>query len=239
IAAIGTPYRLYSGDGTATNPGLGRYCQPVLADGSVADLQAWATAALPPSLQGVFDLAARDAATTASTQVAQAEVDKAAVAAHPDYIVVGRTILATEGTAPDLSGLAASVAALPSAAEVAAAILAAPANKLATDANGQVTAANSGGLTQQQAALLTAIGEAAGTLTVAERNAVADSLLDRAAAIDSKTVRQALCIIAAPIAGEVRGVGTERETFKGLDGVTDRVQVTVDAAGNRSSVTYP
>ncbi|MCE5269363.1 MAG: hypothetical protein LLG00_15915, partial [Planctomycetaceae bacterium] len=47
IAAIGTPYRLYSGDGTATNPGLGRYCQPVLADGSVADLQAWATAALP------------------------------------------------------------------------------------------------------------------------------------------------------------------------------------------------
>lgn len=102
IAAIGTPYRLYSGDGTATNPGLGRYCQPVVADGSVADVQTWAAAAIPATLQGVFDLASHDAATQAAVQAA----DKTAIEAATlntdgtnTTIALPNGVTATAGTA--------------------------------------------------------------------------------------------------------------------------------------------
>ncbi len=56
--------------------------------------------------------------------------------------------------------------------------------------------------------------------------------------IDGKTLQQALQIMAAILAGKVSGAGSGQETFKGLDGATDRVQVTTDAAGNRSAVIY-
>ena len=68
--------------------------------------------------------------------------------------------------------------------------------------------------------------------------ACADALLDRADAIDSKTVREALEIMAAILAGKVSGAGTGTETFKGLDGSTDRVRVVVNVSGNRSAVIY-
>ena len=44
-------------------------------------------------------------------------------------------------------------------------------------------------------------------------------------------------LMASVLAGKVSGAGTGTETFKGLDGVTDRVVVDVDDSGNRSSVT--
>jgi len=75
-------------------------------------------------------------------------------------------------------------------------------------------------------------------LTATERALAADALLDRACTIDSKTVREAIQAIAARLVGTSTGAGTGIETFKGLDGVTDRVQLTVDAAGNRSTVSY-
>jgi hypothetical protein len=52
------------------------------------------------------------------------------------------------------------------------------------------------------------------------------------------TVRQALQRVGAIAAGKVSGARTGTETFLGLDGVTPRVQVETDAAGNRTAVTY-
>jgi hypothetical protein len=67
----------------------------------------------------------------------------------------------------------------------------------------------------------------------------ADALLDRADGIETDiTLRQAMRIMAAVLAGKASGAGTGTEIFKGLDGLTDRVQVTADAAGNRTAVTY-
>jgi hypothetical protein len=43
-------------------------------------------------------------------------------------------------------------------------------------------------------------------------------------------------IIGAVLAGSVSGAGTGVETFKGLDGTTDRVVSTNDTAGNRTNV---
>lgn len=75
-------------------------------------------------------------------------------------------------------------------------------------------------------------------LAAAAADKIADALLDREA-IDGKSVRHALQIIAATTAGRLSGAQTGTEVFTGLDGTTPRVTVTVDAAGNRSVVTYP
>jgi len=57
--------------------------------------------------------------------------------------------------------------------------------------------------------------------------------------IDGKTIVESHQIIAAIAGGVVSGAGTGTETFLGLDGLTDRVVVTVDEDGNRTEVTYP
>jgi hypothetical protein len=77
-----------------------------------------------------------------------------------------------------------------------------------------------------------------GALTADERNAAADALLSRASAIDGKTPKETLQIIAAVLAGKVSGAGTDAETFVGLDGSTSRVVVNADSSGNRTAVTY-
>ncbi len=67
----------------------------------------------------------------------------------------------------------------------------------------------------------------------------ADGLLDRANGVESgMTVRQAMRIVAAVLAGKVSGAGTGTEIFTGIDGATQRVEVTADAAGNRTNVTF-
>jgi hypothetical protein len=58
------------------------------------------------------------------------------------------------------------------------------------------------------------------------------------AAVDGKALYQALQILGAVVAGKVSGAGTGTEVFVGLDGVTVRVTVHADNAGNRSAVTY-
>lgn len=50
------------------------------------------------------------------------------------------------------------------------------------------------------------------------------------------TAEQILRIIASALAGKVSGAGTGTETFKGLDGTTDRIVSTVDDDGNRTDV---
>jgi hypothetical protein len=81
--------------------------------------------------------------------------------------------------------------------------------------------------------------QATAALTDDEHHAVADAILDRANAVETgKTVRQAMRIMAAVLAGKVSGAGSGVENFTGVDGVTPRVEVTTDAAGNRTTVNY-
>jgi len=82
-----------------------------------------------------------------------------------------------------------------------------------------------------------AVGSAM-TLQAAEREAIAAALLDLANTIDGKTLRQALQIVSAVLAGKVSGAGSGTETFRGLDDLHDRVVVTADAVGNRTEVAY-
>ncbi len=50
------------------------------------------------------------------------------------------------------------------------------------------------------------------------------------------TAAEVLRIIASAMAGKVSGAGSGTETFKGLDGTTDRIVSTVDNDGNRTGV---
>ncbi len=69
--------------------------------------------------------------------------------------------------------------------------------------------------------------------------AAAAAVLDLADGVESgKTVRQALRYMAAMLAGKVAGAGTGTESFRGIDGATDRVRVTVDENGNRTAIEY-
>ena len=68
---------------------------------------------------------------------------------------------------------------------------------------------------------------------------IADTLLDQDDGIETDmTVRQAMRVMAAVLAGKVSGAGSGSESFTGIDGSTARVQVTTDAAGNRTNVSY-
>src|SRR3990172_3713325 len=77
-------------------------------------------------------------------------------------------------------------------------------------------------------------------LTVAERNAVADALLDRVDAIEvGLTFRQAVAIMAAALAGKPSGLPGLTPIFR--NAVADsknRISATVDADGNRLTITY-
>lgn len=75
-----------------------------------------------------------------------------------------------------------------------------------------------------------------GDLPTANENA--DALLDRASAVDGKTVREYMQITGAVLAGKISGANTTSEIFVGLNGVDVRVTVTADSSGNRSSVVY-
>ncbi len=56
--------------------------------------------------------------------------------------------------------------------------------------------------------------------------------------VDGKALPAALQYIAASVAGKVSGAGSGTEVFLGLDGVTTRLTITVDASGNRTNVVY-
>ncbi|RWG02562.1 hypothetical protein [Mesorhizobium sp.] len=69
-------------------------------------------------------------------------------------------------------------------------------------------------------------------------NANADALLDRAAGIEAGlTVRQGLRLFASALLGKANGLGTTIAKFRDTNDTKDRITATVDAAGNRSSVT--
>lgn len=75
--------------------------------------------------------------------------------------------------------------------------------------------------------------------TPAEVNAEVLSVINTGTLIDGKTVVQAIRIIAAAVGGIITDAGSSVEHFRGLDGATTRLAVTVDATGNRTAVSYP
>lgn len=56
--------------------------------------------------------------------------------------------------------------------------------------------------------------------------------------VDGYDLTEALRIIAAGVIGKVSGAGTATEVFVGLDGLTTRATMTVDASGNRTAAVY-
>lgn len=76
------------------------------------------------------------------------------------------------------------------------------------------------------------------TLTVGEREAIADALLDLAAGVETGfTLRQTLSIMVAILAGKVTN-GPASSRFRDLNDTKNRVISAADASGNRSSMIY-
>lgn len=66
----------------------------------------------------------------------------------------------------------------------------------------------------------------------------ADALLDRADAVETSwTLRQAMRIILAALAGKASGLDTTSVVFRNVADTKDRITATVDANGNRTDVT--
>lgn len=76
------------------------------------------------------------------------------------------------------------------------------------------------------------------TLTSGERNSVADALLDRAdGATTNYTVREALEVLLASLAGKLSGAATATITIRDINDTKNVIVATVDASGNRTAVT--
>ncbi len=75
------------------------------------------------------------------------------------------------------------------------------------------------------------------TLTVGERNAVADALLDRANGVETGlTPRQALRLEIAALVGKLSGAGSTTITIRDINDTVDRIVATVDSFGDRTHV---
>lgn len=69
-------------------------------------------------------------------------------------------------------------------------------------------------------------------------NEIADALLDRAAGVETgMTMRQALRVITAALAGKLSGAATTTITIRDVNDTANRIVATVDSDGNRSAIT--
>ncbi len=69
-------------------------------------------------------------------------------------------------------------------------------------------------------------------------NANADASLDRTAGVETGvTVRQALRVMLAALAGKASGLATTTAVYRNTPDTKDRITATVDSNGNRSAVT--
>jgi hypothetical protein len=70
-------------------------------------------------------------------------------------------------------------------------------------------------------------------------NANADALLDRVNGVETSwTLRQAMRILLAALAGKLSGAATTTVAIRDVGDSKDRITATVDASGNRSAVSY-
>lgn len=82
-------------------------------------------------------------------------------------------------------------------------------------------------------------GSPAATGDIPTVNAVADALLDRTAGVETGwTLRQALRVILAAVAGKLSGAATSTATIRNVGDDKNRIVATVDTDGNRTAVTY-
>lgn len=82
-------------------------------------------------------------------------------------------------------------------------------------------------------------GAPAAVSDIPTANAVADALLDRTDGVQSSwTVRQALRIVLASLAGKLSGAGTGSVVIRDPGDTKNRISATCDVDGNRSAVTY-
>ena len=66
----------------------------------------------------------------------------------------------------------------------------------------------------------------------------ADALLDKTNGVETGlTLRQALRLLTAVLGGRISGAGTGVEVFRNFNDTTNRVTASIDASGNRTSVT--
>jgi ABC-type phosphate/phosphonate transport system substrate-binding protein len=75
------------------------------------------------------------------------------------------------------------------------------------------------------------------TLTSAERTNLTNAMLDLAATVDGRTLREIYRLLAAAEGGKTSGMGTMSGVIRDLADTKDRVQATIDADGNRTAVT--
>lgn len=76
------------------------------------------------------------------------------------------------------------------------------------------------------------------TLTAGERDAVAGALLDLTDGVESSyTVRQALRITLAALAGKASGLDSNSPVYRDINDTTNRITATTDTNGNRTAVT--
>jgi hypothetical protein len=100
------------------------------------------------------------------------------------------------------------------------------------------TAANLATVDTVVDAILADTGTDGVVLSTATLNGIADALLDRTAGVEtSRTPRQALRLILAALVGKLSGAATTTVTIRDTNDSVSRVVATVDADGNRSSVT--
>lgn len=106
-----------------------------------------------------------------------------------------------------------------------------------------VTEIQSGLSTLDAAGVRAAVGLASANLDtqidgLPTANENADALLDRAAGVETnRTVRQAMRVMLGVLAGKASGLATTSVVYRDTNDTLDRVSATVDADGNRSSVT--
>lgn len=112
------------------------------------------------------------------------------------------------------------------------------AGKVALQADQAVNASKFGGQTVTAAAGVTVPAIIASPSDVPSADANADALLDRAAGVETnRTMRQAMRLMLAALAGKLSGGATTTVTIRDTNDSINRIVATVDADGNRSSVT--
>lgn len=81
-------------------------------------------------------------------------------------------------------------------------------------------------------------GDWATAANVPTADANADALLDRTAGVETnRTLRQAMRLMLAALAGKLSGADTTTVTIRDTNDSTNRIIATVDANGNRSTIT--
>lgn len=96
----------------------------------------------------------------------------------------------------------------------------------------------SGSDSEEYCVHIIATGMAPVTRTIEIYRAIDDVVLDRANGVESSlTVRGAVRLMLAALAGKVSGAGSGTETFRNVGDSKDRIVATVDSSGNRSAIT--